>query len=67
MTNSKYNDEQAFKCAIIAALHHEEVAKDLQQISELLFYEDQYYWNRLEFTLAIQKTDTFERKNLKLQ
>ena len=41
----------------------EEIKKDHQRISKLSPYEDQYNWNGLEFALAIQKIDKFERNN----
>ena len=41
----------------------EEIKKDHQRISKLSPYEDQYNSNGLEFALAIQKIDKFERNN----
>ena len=61
--NPKNNNEQCFKWAVIAALHHEEIAKDPQRISKLQHFQEQYNWNGLEFPLAIQKIDKFERNN----
>ena len=61
--NPKNNNEQCFKWAVIAALHHEEIAKDPQCISKLQHFQEQYNWNGLEFPLAIQKIDKFERNN----
>ena len=37
-------DEECFKWAVIAALHHEEIKKDRQRISRLRPYEKQYKW-----------------------
>ena len=53
--NPKNEDEECFKWAVTAALHYEEIKKDHQRISRLRPYEDQYNWNGLEFSLAIQK------------
>ena len=64
MINPKNEDEKCFKWAVIAALHHEEIKNDHQRISRLQHYEDWYNWNRLEFSLAIQKIGKFEKKNL---
>ena len=47
----------------MAALHHEEIAKDPQRISKLQHYDDQYNWNGTELPLAIQKIGKFERNN----
>ena len=63
LINQNNKDEQWFKWAIIAALHHEEIKKDHQRISRLQHYEDQYNWNRLKFPLAIQNIGKFERNN----
>ena len=41
----------------------EEIKKDHQRISKLSPYEDQYNWNGLESSLAIQKIGKFERNN----
>ena len=38
----KNNNEKSLKWAVIAALRHEDIAKDLQRISKLGRYEDQY-------------------------
>ena len=61
--NSKNNNEQCFKWAVIAALHHEEIKQNPERISLLQHYEDQYNWNGLEFPLAIQKISKFEKNN----
>ena len=62
--NPKNNDEECFKWAIIAALHHEDFKQNPEIISLLKYYEDQYNWNGLQFLLAIQKIGKFEEKNL---
>ena len=61
--NPKNEDEQCFKWAVIAALHHEEIKKDHQRISRVQHYEDQYNWNGVEFPLAIQKIGKFGKNN----
>ena len=53
--NSRNNNEQCFKWAVIATLHHEDFARDLQSISKLLHDENQYNWNGFEFQLPNQK------------
>ena len=63
MINPKNNNEECFKWAVIAALHHEEIKQNPERISLLQHYEDQYNWNGLEFPLAIQKISKFEKNN----
>ena len=46
----KNNDEECFKWAVIATLHHEEIWNNPQRISKLQHHEGQYNWNaRLYF------------------
>ena len=61
--NSQNKDEECFKWAVIAALHHEEIKKDHQRISRLRRYENQYNWKRVEFPVSIKKIDKFEKNN----
>ena len=61
--NSQNKDEECFKWAVIAALHHEEIKKDHQRISRLRPYEKQYNWEGLEFPVSIKKIDKFEKNN----
>ena len=61
--NPQNEDEECFKWAIIAALDHEEIKHNLERISLLRPYENQYDWKGLEFPLSIKKIDKFERNN----
>ena len=61
--NPRKNDEQCFKWAVIAALHHKEIWNNPGHLSKLQHFENQYNWNRLEFPLAIQNTGEFEKNN----
>ena len=61
--NTQSKDEECFKWAVIAALHHEEIKKDHQRISRLRPYENQYNWKGLEFPVWIKKIDKFEKNN----
>ena len=58
--NPHNDDEEFFKWAIIAAL---EIGKDLQHVSNLKKFENNYDWSGLEFPDAINKIDVFKRKN----
>ena len=59
----KKNEEECFKWKVIAALLHEQIGNKPECILKLLFYDDQYNWNGLEFPLTIQIIDKFERSN----
>ena len=61
--NSQNKDEECFKWAVIAALHHKEIKKNHQRISRLRPYENQYNWEGLEFPVSIKKIDKFEKNN----
>ena len=56
-------NEECFKWAVIAALHHEKIKHNPERISLLSPYENQYNWEGLEFPVSIKKTDTFEKNN----
>ena len=56
-------DEECFKWAVIAALHHEDIKKDLQRISKLKPYSDLYNWKGLEFPVTVRQIDKFEKNN----
>ena len=55
--------EECFKWAVIAALHHEEIGNNSQQISKLSRFKGNYKWRGLEFPIAINEIDIFEQKN----
>ena len=63
VTNLQNKDEECFKWAVIAALHHEEIKNNIERISLLRAYENQYNWKGLEFPLLIKKIDKFEKSN----
>ena len=59
--NPQNDDEECFKWAKIAA---SEIGKDLQQVSNLRKFENNYDWSGLEFPVAINEIDVFEKKNV---
>ena len=61
--NPQNIDEECFKWATIAALHHEEIKTDHQRISKLRPCENQYNWKGLEFPVSVKKIDKFEKNN----
>ena len=58
-------DEECFKWAVLAALHHEDIEKDIQRISKLKPYSDLYNWKGLEFPVTVNQIDKFEKNNLR--
>ena len=50
--NPKNKDEECFKWAILAALHHEEIGNNPERISKLQPFVDQYNWKGLKFPMA---------------
>ena len=61
--NPQNKDEECFKWATIAALHHEEIKNNPERISLLRPYENQHNWKGLEFPVSIKKIDKFEKNN----
>ena len=61
--NPQNKDEECFKWAVIAALHHEEIKKDHQRISRLGPDENQYNWKGHEFPASINRIDKFEKNS----
>ena len=62
--NPKNDNKECFKWAVLKVLLHKEIENNPQHTSRLQHYEDQYNWNRLEFSLAIHKKGTLEKNNL---
>ena len=52
--NPQNRDEECFKWAVIAALHHEEIKHHPERISLLDPYKNQYNWEGLEFPVLIK-------------
>ena len=57
-------DEECFKWAVIAALHHEEIDFHPERISKLKPYSDLYNWKGLKFPVAVNQIEKFEKNNL---
>ena len=52
-----------FKWAVIAALCHEQIDAHTEHISKLKPFVSQYNWDGLEFPVAVNKLDKFEKNN----
>ena len=61
--NENNCNEECFKWAVIAALHHEEIKSHPERISNLTWFEGNYDWSGLEFPLPIKGNSEFERRN----
>ena len=57
------NDEECFKWAVTAALHHKETGKNPQHISNIMRNTNNYNWSGLELPVAINKINKFEKNN----
>ena len=61
--NPKNTDEECFKWAVIASLHHEEIGKNPQRITKLKLFKERYNWEGLKFPMAINEIGKFEKNN----
>ena len=61
--NPKNTDEECFKWAVIAALHHEEISNNPERISKLQPFVERYNWEGLEFPMDYRKISKFEKNN----
>ena len=59
------DDDECFKWAVIASLHHEEIENNVQRISKLKKFEDRYNWEGLEYPVAINKIDNLKDEILR--
>ena len=57
------NDEECFKWAVTAALHYKEIKSHPERISNIVGHANNYSWSRLEFPVAINKINKFEKNN----
>ena len=63
LINPPNKDEECFKLAVIAALHHEDIKHHPERISLLRSYEKHYNWKGFKFPVSINKIDKFEKNN----
>ena len=61
MINPQNKDEECFKWAFIAALHHEDIKHNSERINLLRPYEKQHNWKGLRS--SNKKIDKFEKNN----
>ena len=57
------NDEECLKWGITSSLPYKEIGKNPQHISNIMRYTNNYNWSRLEFPVAINKINEFEKNN----
>ena len=61
--NPKNEDQECFKWAVTVALNHGEIGKNPQRISNIKPYANKQNWTGLEFPVAVNKIDRFEKNN----
>ena len=61
--NPKNKDNECFKYAIIAALHHQEIGRNPQRISKLKPFVNRYNWTDIEFPSYSKNWRKFEQNN----
>ena len=57
------NDEECFKWAVTAALHYKKIKSHPERVSNIVGYTNNYNWSGLEFPVAINKINEFEKNN----
>ena len=57
------NDKKCLKWAVTTSLHHKEIGKDPQCLSDIMRYANNHNWSGLEFPVAINKINEFEKNN----
>ena len=57
------DDEECFKWAVVAALHHEDIDAHPERISKLKPFAERYSWGGLEFPLALNTIGKFGKNN----
>ena len=61
--NPRNSDMECFKWAIIAAMKWEEIGNNLERISKLKRYENEFNWIGLEFPICLRDLSKFESRN----
>ena len=56
-------DEECLKWAVTTALHHKEIKSHPECITNIKRYANNYSWSGLEFLVAINKINEFEKNN----
>ena len=61
--NPKNNDDKCFQYAVTLALNHDKIVRNLQRISKIKPFIDQYNWKDIDFTATSKDWETFEQNN----
>ena len=61
--NPKNKDNECFRYAIIAALHHQEIERNPQRISNLKPFVNRYNWKDIEFPSHSKDWGKFKQNN----
>ena len=63
MNPENENDEECFKWAVTAALHHGEIKSNPERISNIIRHANNYNWSGLKFPVASNDIGKFEKNN----
>ena len=61
--NPKNEDDECFKCAVTAALQYKAIKSHPGCLSNIDGYANNYNWSGLEFPMATNKINKFEKNN----
>ena len=61
--NPKNNDDNCFQYALTVALNHQNIEKNLQRISKIKPFIDQYNWKEIDFPSHSKDWKKFEQNN----
>ena len=61
--NPKNNDDKCFQYAVTVALNHDKINNDLQRVSKIKPFIDQYNWNDIDFPSTSKDWKKFELNN----
>ena len=61
--NPENEDDECFKWAFIAGLHYKEIKSHPERVSNLKRFANNYDWSELEFPVATNKINEFEKNN----
>ena len=61
--NPKNDDDECFKWAVIAALHHEEIDHHPERINKLKPFVSRYNWDGIKFPATTNQISKFEKQN----
>ena len=64
--NPKNNDNRCFEYSIVIALHHQQIGRHPERMSNIDFFGLMYNWKGIEFPAGIKDWKRFEQNNKKI-